>query len=113
MTSQDIQITPRGTAPVASGGCSCCATPASTETSTAPAPQGQASARYLVAGMTCGHCVSAVTAELSALDGVTGVEVDLVAGGVSTVTVTSARALDTKTVGDAVDEAGYSLVEQS
>ena len=36
---------------------------------------------YLVSGMTCGHCVSAVTEEIGKLDGVTGVEVDLVAGG--------------------------------
>ena len=36
-----------------------------------------------VSGMTCGHCVSAVTEEIGKLDGVTGVEVDLVAGGTS------------------------------
>ncbi len=44
---------------------------------------------YLVTGMTCGHCVSAVTSELSALDGAVEVSVDLLAGGVSTVRVTS------------------------
>ena len=46
-------------------------------------------ASYSVSGMTCGHCVSAVTEEIGKLDGVTGVEVDLVAGGESRVTVTS------------------------
>jgi copper chaperone CopZ len=44
---------------------------------------------FAVTGMTCSHCVTAVTEELSALPGVTEVSVDLVAGGTSTVTVTS------------------------
>ena len=42
-----------------------------------------------VDGLTCGHCVQHVTTELSALDGVSAVDVDLVAGGTSTVRVTS------------------------
>ena len=36
---------------------------------------------YLVTGMTCGHCVAAVTEEIGRLDGVSDVDVDLVAGG--------------------------------
>jgi copper ion binding protein len=64
---------------------------------------------YLVSGMTCGHCVSAVTEEIGRLDGVTGVEIDLVAGGRSRVTVTSAAALAADAVADAVEEAGYEL----
>lgn len=64
---------------------------------------------YRVTGMTCEHCVAAVTEELSALDGVTGVAVDLVAGGTSTVTVTSAEPLDSALVAEAVEEAGYGL----
>ena len=36
---------------------------------------------YTVTGMTCGHCVSAVTSELAALDGVADVQVDLGSGG--------------------------------
>ena len=63
-----------------------------------------------VTGMTCGHCVSAVTSELTALDGVEEVAVDLVKGGTSTVTVTSAVPLDDAAVAAAVDEAGYELV---
>lgn len=66
-------------------------------------------ATYSVAGMTCGHCVSAVTEELSRLDGVSDVTVDLNAGGVSAVTVTSAAPLPTDQVSAAVDEAGYVL----
>lgn len=64
---------------------------------------------YLVAGMTCGHCVSAVTEELSALDGVEGVDVDLNAGGVSRVDVTVSRPLASADVEAAIAEAGYSL----
>jgi copper chaperone len=65
---------------------------------------------YNVTGMTCEHCVAAVTEEIGALEGVTAVNVDLVAGGTSTVTVTSAAPLDPTLVAEAVDEAGYELV---
>jgi copper chaperone CopZ len=64
-----------------------------------------------VAGMTCGHCVSAVTGELRELDGVRDVNVELVAGGTSTVTVTSDGPLDEAAVREAVDEAGYELAQ--
>jgi copper chaperone len=68
---------------------------------------------YTVAGMTCAHCVSAVTEEITKLDGVSAVNVDLVAGGSSTVTVTSAEPLDPAAVDEAVDEAGYEVVSRS
>jgi len=64
-----------------------------------------------VAGMTCGHCVQAVTDELTAMGGVQEVEVQLVAGGTSTVTLTSDQALDGGAVRAAVEEAGYELVD--
>ncbi len=64
-----------------------------------------------VAGMTCSHCVGAVTDELETLDGVRDVTVDLVAGGTSTVSVTSAQPLDGTAVRAAVDEAGYAVVD--
>ncbi|MEV5968270.1 heavy-metal-associated domain-containing protein [Kribbella sp. NPDC051952] len=64
---------------------------------------------YSVAGMTCAHCTSAVTEELTKLSGVTDVIIDLNAGGTSAVHVTSASALDESAVRDAVDEAGYEL----
>jgi len=70
-------------------------------------------ATYTVAGMTCGHCVSAVTSELTQLPGVSGVDVDLVAGGESTVTVTSDAPLEPAAVAEAVDEAGYEVVGSS
>ena len=40
---------------------------------------------YAVSGMTCGHCVAAVSEELGTLEGVTKVSVDLVEGGESMV----------------------------
>jgi copper chaperone len=61
---------------------------------------------YAVTGMTCGHCASAVTSELESLDGVTDVTVDLVAGGTSSVTVTSDQPLDDTRVAAALEEAG-------
>ncbi|HMM97164.1 cation transporter [Phycicoccus sp.] len=61
---------------------------------------------YPVTGMTCGHCVHAVTSELKEIDGVTDVDVDLVAGATSTVTVTSATPLERDAVVAALDEAG-------
>jgi copper chaperone CopZ len=59
--------------------------------------------------MTCGHCVASVTEELQELDGVRDVAVDLVAGGTSTVTVTSDQPLADDAVQAAVSEAGYQL----
>lgn len=64
---------------------------------------------YIVTGMTCGHCVAAVTSEVGELAGVSDVAVDLTTG---TVTVTSKAPLDRQAVRAAVDEAGYELVDQ-
>ncbi|MFF0466967.1 heavy-metal-associated domain-containing protein [Micromonospora zamorensis] len=63
---------------------------------------------YQVQGMTCGHCVSAVSAEVGAIPGVQDVQVDLPAGRV---TVSSDQPLDPAVVRAAVDEAGYDLVD--
>ena len=64
---------------------------------------------YPVVGMTCGHCVGAVDSELRSVAGVTDVDINLVAGGTSQVTVTSDEPLARETVAAAVDEAGYAL----
>jgi copper chaperone len=61
---------------------------------------------YTVTGMTCGHCVSAVTEEVTAVPGVTAVDVDLASGRL---TVTSDTPVDDDAVRAAVDEAGYEL----
>jgi copper chaperone len=64
---------------------------------------------YAVAGMSCQHCVDAVTAEVGRLPGVEQVDVDLATG---TATVTSSAPLDHTAVAAAVDEAGYDLAEE-
>jgi copper chaperone len=67
---------------------------------------------YAVTGMTCEHCVHAVTSELTRLGGVTEVTVELVPGGQSAVTVTSDAPLPPVDVSAALDEAGdYKLAE--
>ena len=63
-------------------------------------------ATYPVVGMTCQHCVGAVTAEVGRLAGVEQLQVDLAA---ASVTVTSDAALDLEAVRAAVDEAGFDL----
>lgn len=62
-----------------------------------------------VSGMTCGHCVSSVTEELSEIPGVTSVDVDLNAGGTSPVSITSERELSPEEISAAVTEAGYTV----
>ena len=61
---------------------------------------------FAVTGMTCAHCVNAVTEEVAALDGVTAVRVDLDAAGTSTVHVEADRELTPAEVSAALDEAG-------
>jgi copper chaperone CopZ len=61
---------------------------------------------YTVVGMTCGHCVNAVTGEVSQVPGVTAVDVDLASGGL---TVTSDAPVDDSAVHAAVEEAGYEV----
>jgi len=60
-----------------------------------------------VSGMTCGHCVAAVTEELGRVVGVPTVDVDLPTGAV---TIASEGVLDEAAVAAAVDEAGYEVV---
>ncbi|MCG2799538.1 MAG: heavy-metal-associated domain-containing protein [Cellulomonas sp.] len=64
---------------------------------------------FSVDGMTCGHCVQHVTTELTAIDGVTDVQIELVNGGSSPVVVTSDGPLSDEAIAAAIDEAGYAL----
>jgi copper chaperone len=69
------------------------------------------SVTYQVTGMTCEHCVHAVTGELKNLGGVSDVTAVLVSGGVTEVTVTSQAPLAQDAVAAALDEAGdYQLI---
>ncbi len=63
-------------------------------------------ATFTVVGMTCGHCVNSVTEEVSSVEGITGVDVDLDSGAL---TVTSDTPVDGDAVRAAVEEAGYSV----
>lgn len=104
-------------------GCACC-TPGGHGAATLEDAAVAASARepvaagavvtdYLVDGMTCSHCVRSVTEELSAIAGVTDVDVNLNAGGTSRVRVASAAPLEDGQVRGAVEEAGYTLAPVS
>ena len=67
---------------------------------------------FPVTGLTCGHCVGAVTSELSVLAGVTDVQIDLVVDGTSTLKVTADQELSDDEVALALDEAGdYKLAK--
>ncbi len=57
---------------------------------------------FSVPDITCGHCASAIRAEVCSLPGVTGVDVDLIGKQVR-VTGTA----DASAVRDAIAEAGY------
>jgi copper chaperone len=61
---------------------------------------------YVVAGMTCGHCVNAVTEEVGEIAGVTEVSVDLARGALR---VVSAVDVPFAEIERAVDEAGYTV----
>lgn len=65
------------------------------------------STTYQVQGMTCDHCVHAVSTEVGSIAGVTDVRVDLSSGAV---TVTSEAPVDDALVREAVEEAGYEVV---
>ncbi|OFL67873.1 MULTISPECIES: heavy-metal-associated domain-containing protein [unclassified Brevibacterium] len=64
-----------------------------------------------VSGLTCNHCVNAVKDELGAIDGVQSVDVELVEGGVSPVTIESTFPLAEAHINEAIDEAGYTIAK--
>jgi copper chaperone len=64
---------------------------------------------YLVRGMTCAHCVSSVTEEITEVPGVLSVSVDLVVGGNSVVKVESGSEIDEELIRTAINEAGYEI----
>ena len=59
-----------------------------------------------VGGMTCQHCVMSVTEEISEIDGVSAVDVELDSGAV---TVLADREIGRAEIAAAVTEAGYEL----
>jgi copper chaperone len=69
-------------------------------------PHPNATRNYTVSGMTCSHCVMSVREEVSEVDGVAAVDVDLSSGRL---TVSGAGFAD-DAVANAVAEAGYEVV---
>jgi copper chaperone len=61
---------------------------------------------FPVTGLTCGHCVGAITTELRAVPGVTDVQIDLVVGGTSALSVTADNAITDAELTAALEEAG-------
>ncbi|HNZ64572.1 MAG TPA: heavy-metal-associated domain-containing protein [Smithella sp.] len=61
-----------------------------------------------IKGMTCGHCVMAVTKALNAVDGVRDIHVDLKTG---TATYEEMKPVDPNVVAAAIKKAGYDVVE--
>ena len=60
-----------------------------------------------VVGMSCTHCVNAVSGAVRALTGVTGVQVDLAAG---TATVEHGAQVTFEALKAAIEEQGYDVV---
>lgn len=67
------------------------------------------SSTFEVQGMTCAHCVGAVIEEVTKIDGVTEVHVDLHPGELSQLHVTTSATLDQRDLDAAIQEAGYTL----
>ena len=67
--------------------------------------------RRQVTGMTCAHCVAAVTEELTALAGVDAVTIDLVPEGISNVQIDLSQDVPDALIAEAISEAGYVVVE--
>ena len=61
---------------------------------------------FPLTGLTCGHCVGAITTELRAVPGVTDVQIDLVVGGTSALSVTADKAITDAELTAALEEAG-------
>jgi copper chaperone len=61
---------------------------------------------FPMTGLTCGHCVGAITSEVKALPSVTDVQVVLVSAGTSTLTVTADKTLTDAQVASALEAAG-------
>lgn len=111
MATQRIELGLTASTPSGGGcgdGCGC--GHAAAAASAPSASEGLHDSELRVEGMTCAHCVRAVTEELDALDGVEVAGIDLNVGGVSIVRIRSNGAAGDDELAAAIDEAGYALV---
>lgn len=109
MTVQPISLIPLADAATAAPASSCCGG-GSCGVAATSSPVAADEREILVDGMTCDHCVRAVTEELTGIDGIEAVAVDLNAGGSSRVRIRTSAAVTDDAVRAAIDEAGYRLV---
>lgn len=65
---------------------------------------------FTVTGLTCNHCVMTVSRAVATVPGVSGVTIDLVANGESTLHVQSNVDVDSSAVANAVEASGYHVV---
>lgn len=86
------------------GSCAC----GDTAAEAVAAPVAIGATEFAVTGMTCNNCVNHVTKAVSDVAGVTGVQIDLNAGGTSTMHL-SGTGIDPAAVRAAVETAGYQL----
>ena len=105
MTNTNIK-SPQQLPLIETAGSGCCSSQPSTTAPTTNKEIPVSTQTFPVTGMTCGHCIGAVSAELGEISGVTDVSVDLVPGGLSSVTVTGEAPLTDEQVAAALDEAG-------
>lgn len=61
-------------------------------------------------GLTCNHCAMSVTEEVSEVEGVDAVTVDVVKGGESTITIEHTNPISDTAVNAAIAEAGFEVV---
>lgn len=90
----------------AESSCACCSSEGPADKAAGDGDRNLVQATYAVTGMTCGHCATGVTSELQDVDGVSAVQVNPVAGGVSVERVSSREALSQKQLTAALAEAG-------
>lgn len=109
MTEQRIDLGLTAPTPSTKGcgdGCGCGDSAASSLSASVATPNDV----LQVEGMTCDHCVRAVTAELSALEGLEVVWVDLRSDEPSLVRIARTSEVSDDEIAAAIDEAGYTLV---
>ena len=102
-TRKDLNLTP-----TADTGCTCCSSDPTAMGSGAAVPTEAASTSYALEGLTCGHCVKTVETAVSGTPGVESATVELVTGGISTLSVTGGASRES--VRAAVEIAGYSQI---
>lgn len=65
---------------------------------------------YSVTGLSCSGCVNSLTKQLHELEAISDVEIDLVSGAASRVTITLTTSVEDSVVQGVITEAGYAVV---